>query len=107
MERLNDILREATEQSGGIHIPTLLFAQSIPDDLEGAIIAHTLDGGQSLSSTQLQDLYTLVIGPEGGWSNTEITHMQSLGACTTKCGTRILRTETAGVVIAFYLRNRG
>jgi 16S rRNA (uracil1498-N3)-methyltransferase len=106
IERFHDILREATEQSGGITIPTLSFVQSIPDDLQGAIIAHTDTQGVSLSKVESQNIYTLLIGPEGGWSTAEITRMQSLWACTVQCGNRILRTETAGVVMAFYLRNR-
>jgi 16S rRNA (uracil1498-N3)-methyltransferase len=105
-ERLHDIAREATEQSGGVSLPLIRFAPSIPSDLQGAIIAHTEDQGASLSSVTSQEEYTLVIGPEGGWSPTEIVSMKSLGARPVKCGERILRTETAGVVMAFYLRNR-
>jgi 16S rRNA (uracil1498-N3)-methyltransferase len=106
IERLHEIAREATEQSGGVTLPTISFVQGVPSDLKGAIIAHTEDHGASLSETVNQEVYTIIIGPEGGWSPAEIVSMKSLGARSVKCGERILRTETAGVVMAFYLRNR-
>ena len=106
MERLHDIAREATEQSGGVNLPSIRFISTIPSDLQGAIIAHTDDQGGVLANVVIQDTYTLIIGPEGGWSPAEMVSMKSLGARSFKCGERILRTETAGVVIAFYLRNR-
>jgi 16S rRNA (uracil1498-N3)-methyltransferase len=40
---------------------------------------------------------TLIIGPEGGWSDHERTAWVSAGAQAVSLGPRILRTETAGI----------
>jgi 16S rRNA (uracil1498-N3)-methyltransferase len=41
----------------------------------------------------------LVIGPEGGFSHDEVQAAQQAGACVISLGQRILRTETAGMVL--------
>lgn len=43
MDRLHDIVRESTEQCGGVSLPSIQFVSSPPSDLQGAIIAHTED----------------------------------------------------------------
>lgn len=40
----------------------------------------------------------LVVGPEGGFSDGEVRAWQQAGAQSVRLGTRVLRTETAGVV---------
>jgi 16S rRNA (uracil1498-N3)-methyltransferase len=42
----------------------------------------------------------LWVGPEGGWSDDERSKMSDYGFIFARFGERILRTETAGVVIA-------
>ncbi len=41
-----------------------------------------------------------VIGPEGGWSDAELSHLESLGCRGISLGDRILRVETAALAIA-------
>jgi 16S rRNA (uracil1498-N3)-methyltransferase len=61
--------------------------RSIRDGLQAALA----DGPGSLS---------LVVGPEGGFTSSEITLARDAGALTVSLGPRILRTETAGPVLA-------
>ena len=42
----------------------------------------------------------VLVGPEGGWDENEIEYLKSLGINTITLGKRILRTETAPIVIA-------
>ena len=49
------------------------------------------DGGRSLA---------LFVGPEGGFSEAEVALAVGLGTLTVSLGPRILRTETAGPVLA-------
>ena len=39
----------------------------------------------------------VVIGPEGGFDDTEIENLEQIGAKTVSLGKRILRTETASI----------
>ncbi len=43
------------------------------------------------------------VGPEGGWSDIECEKMRDNGFIFARFGERVLRTETAGVVMAFAL----
>ncbi len=45
----------------------------------------------------------MFVGPEGGFSADELARCQILSAVPVRAGNRILRTETAGVVMAFCL----
>jgi 16S rRNA (uracil1498-N3)-methyltransferase len=66
--------------------------RSIRAGLQGAL-ADVTDGagGQALG---------LMIGPEGGFSSLEIESARDAGAVTVSLGPRILRTETAGPILA-------
>ncbi len=41
---------------------------------------------------------TLVVGPEGGFSHEEVTLAESMGYVAVRCGPRVLRGETMGIV---------
>lgn len=61
------------------------------------------DGSQDLAQilraqSGLQDL-TLLIGPEGGWSDKELEQAQDSGVQAVRFGPRVLRTETAGLAL--------
>jgi 16S rRNA (uracil1498-N3)-methyltransferase len=50
----------------------------------------------------------LFIGPEGGWSETEVQQAAPAGIAAVSLGPRILRTETAGpIAAALVLYHRG
>ncbi len=49
---------------------------------------------------------TVMIGPEGGWSDAELDLMASHGALLVSLGPRVLRTETAGLAAVSILMHR-
>ncbi len=49
---------------------------------------------------------TLLVGPEGGFSDEEITQATATGITPLRCGPRILRTETAGFAAISILQAR-
>lgn len=56
-------------------------------------LAGRLDAAPGLSSL------TLLVGPEGGWSDKELTQAREAGVEAVKFGPRVLRTETAGLAL--------
>ena len=56
-----------------------------------------------LSSTPTANNIGVIIGPEGGWDDSEIDKIVSAGAKSISLGSRILRTETAGLYITSIL----
>ena len=57
---------------------------------------------QELKKLQGKDRYkiAIVIGPEGGISEKEIEILKNMGTSFVSLGKRILRTETAGIVMS-------
>ncbi|CAB3878252.1 16S rRNA (uracil(1498)-N(3))-methyltransferase [Achromobacter denitrificans] len=43
---------------------------------------------------------TLLVGPEGGWSDKELAQAEAAGVQAVRFGPRVLRTETAGLALA-------
>lgn len=110
-ERLSRIAMEAAKQSGRAHVPevasTISFAKVL-DKLEGidlVLVAweeeHALPMSQAVKAyvdkQGLPDRVAIVIGPEGGISQSEWQKLHDAGAVSVTLGPRILRTETAGL----------
>jgi 16S rRNA (uracil1498-N3)-methyltransferase len=53
--------------------------------------------GEGFKNLQLQSEVSLLIGPEGGFSDEEVQQAISTGFQVVKFGPRILRTETAAI----------
>ncbi|MFI4939900.1 MAG: 16S rRNA (uracil(1498)-N(3))-methyltransferase [Burkholderiales bacterium] len=98
------IIIAAAEQSGRNRLPNL----AEPADFGNWIIQNDMHrrimlsphAGQSLSDWARHhppQALTLLIGPEGGFTEKEEATAQSQGVLTLSLGTRILRTETAGM----------
>lgn len=86
IERLNKIIKEAAEQSGRVTIPKLnnvIKVDDVPDvivlDVEGESIKNVLK------------LDSILVGPEGGWSDRE----KEMFDKTYSLPTNTLRAETA------------
>ena len=103
MEHWRGVIISACEQSGRTRIPALhapIPIQTWLGQATGTALKLTLapTAEQSLPSIQPgQRPVILLVGPEGGLSDTEIQRAQNKGFETIKLGPRILRTETAGV----------
>ena len=102
-ERLENIVREASEQSGRSDIPIIHNSLSFADALKLAEEEHIATimfdpSGEPLETfpVNLYERVALFIGPEGGWDKTEI---EESDAKVFSLGTFILRAETAVVAV--------
>lgn len=106
--RLTAIAREAVEQCGGVSIPEIEFFDGmIPSSYQKNESIHiTLDTRWQegiLSEYKQAQNVGLWVGPEGGWSDEERQEMKEYGFIFARFWSRIMRTETAGGMIAFSL----
>lgn len=91
----------ATEQSGRLEVAAIAAPQNIFDWLESVKASSRLclDPGAKvrLGDQPLTQSVAVLIGPEGGLSESELTKAESQGFTRVSLGPRILRTETAPV----------
>ncbi len=99
------IVQSASEQCGRnrllqVREPAPL-ASCLPT-LNGPVLFAHPDGAQPFAQAlqPVTQQLTLMVGPEGGWSNTELDLAQRHGLQPVRFGTRVLRTETAGLAMA-------
>lgn len=107
MERWRSIAQSAAKQSGA-DFPALLFdpmpisdlAESASEELKIALLENESRSLKSLLTSQNPSLSSINIlaGPEGGLTDTEAQKLRSCGFETASLGSKILRTETAGIV---------
>lgn len=105
LERFHKIIQAAMKQSLQFHLPQLNdpihFNGFLKQDLEGEVfIAHCEDDKkQGLKKcVKPKQHLTILIGPEGDFSSSEITTSIKKGIIPISLGDTRLRTETAGVV---------
>lgn len=113
-ERMMLILKEAAEQCERWKIPILgpetdfsqLLKGGLPAELQAdvTLFAYAREKEILLSSLlpslKKTKIINLIIGPEGGFSDHEVEMARERGFTLFGLGSRILRTETAGPVIA-------
>jgi 16S rRNA (uracil1498-N3)-methyltransferase len=100
------ILTEAAEQSHRGRIPQLAEPTSFADSLAGlaefgvSLIASPHEQQQTLRSALRKEVKSIavLIGPEGGFTKSELGLACDAGAIPITLGPRILRTETAAIV---------
>lgn len=101
LARFNKISLEAAKQSGRGIIPKVndpLKFETALKNATGTKIFLYEKGGISLHNIDLSDKeITILIGPEGGFSEDEAQSAQESGFVTASLGNRILRTETASL----------
>jgi 16S rRNA (uracil1498-N3)-methyltransferase len=114
LQRWQRIMGEAAEQCGRGRLPMLAEPLFLPEALEyaggfdkalipweeerkiGLLQALKEDGGERPSPSRI----ALFIGPEGGFDEEEIAAARSAGVVPVTLGPRILRAETAAIVVA-------
>ena len=107
VERWQKIAEAAAKQSKRDIIPQVQDVQTVKEmlannDCKTKIIAYECEDRMSLKTAlreagQMEDLL-LIIGPEGGISESELAKAREAGAVPVSLGRRILRAETAGLV---------
>jgi 16S rRNA (uracil1498-N3)-methyltransferase len=105
------IIISACEQCGRNIVPELSAPQTLHDWLNEVDdnLKLMLDPVGKLSFSVLEKptgRVTLLVGPEGGLSDTEQGQLLSLGFKGVRMGPRILRTETAAVAALAALQTR-
>lgn len=101
--RWRRIAEEAAKQCGRSLVPELLFPipfERAITDAEGQRLfcyeeERTLKLTQALHNAENNGVFSLFIGPEGGFSPEEAALAASSGALSVSLGRRILRTESA------------
>jgi 16S rRNA (uracil1498-N3)-methyltransferase len=96
LERWHTICREAAMLAGRLRIPEVAVATSLDAVIgaEGNSLMLVRDARQRLASiTHPRDL-TLLVGPEGGWTDREL----ALAPTAATLGPRNLRADTAALV---------
>lgn len=91
---LADVSEDACAPVGGA--VRMMFAER-----QGASLAEALGDGKNKSQT-----VTALVGPEGGWADDEIEQARNAGWKIVTLGGRILRAETAAIVIAALIQHR-
>lgn len=112
IDRWQKIADEASKQSKRSVIPTIEMSLNLSKinslhDYDLVLVAYEQEKTQKLDHT-LKNFkgrrIAIFIGPEGGFEEDEIKHLESLGAKSVSLGPRILRTETAGMMLISILQ---
>ena len=104
-ERFQKIAKSAAQQSGRLVIPTISEPVT-PKQVDWSRYDLKLLCYEDEKKTTLKEVLSgveapksiaVVIGPEGGISEEEAAYLLGQGFCAVSLGSRILRTETAGL----------
>lgn len=100
VDRLRRTAVEAAKQCGRAHLLEIRTGV----DLEAALAISTpivvADAAGEDFSAEAQDPVTILIGPEGGWSDSEREQIEASPARLVRFGPHVMRIETAAVVAA-------
>lgn len=114
LERWRKIILEASKQCGraklmNIESPInfeLLIKNSASLSLCGEnFVLFSERGGKNISTIKSDKKITACVGSEGGWDDSEIEFAKESGVQIVTLGGRILRAETAAIVIPALLQN--
>lgn len=106
--RFHAIAREAVEQCGGLVLPEIHFLEkkgTLPESWIHMVLDTLWEQKKLREFSDIQDI-GLWVGPEWGWSEEERQEMIWSGFIFAHFSERVMRTETAGVVVAFSLLNQ-
>ncbi|AMA48780.1 MULTISPECIES: 16S rRNA (uracil(1498)-N(3))-methyltransferase [Flavobacterium] len=105
VDRFDKILQSAMKQSNQFYLPklnnTISFKDFISKDFEGQLfVAHCEDSDKKKLKNEINpnSKYTILIGPEGDFSEKEIKLAIDKGFIPVTLGNTRLRTETAAVI---------
>lgn len=110
VEHWQAVVISACEQSGRAFVPQVLepviFAEWLEAGCGGQCLVLAPDAETPLARVDVDTGVTLVVGPEGGFSNVELDLMEARGARFVSLGPRVLRTETAAPAAVAVLQSR-
>ena len=107
MERWNKIVFEAVKQCGRTMVPKIEEPASFEDVIgrSGEKVLFDADAPSTTGRSATTDL-TILIGPEGGWSEDELRAARERGVHFERLGPRRLRAETAALAAVAVLASR-
>lgn len=112
IERWRRISLEAAKQSGRTKLMQIDFPVSFEKFIEAQnemIVLFSERGGQSFENFADENSaikrITAIVGAEGGWEDSEIEAARQKNIFIITLGGRILRAETAGIVVSALLQN--
>lgn len=94
------VVVSACEQSGRARIPEVAPPRALADalaDLPAMRLLLDPEATRPLPSHIDDNACAIAIGPEGGWSATDMATLAAAGFVGARLGPRVLRTETAGI----------
>jgi len=102
LERYRKIMTEAAEQSYRHKVPTIIEPVALKKLIEHKsamnFVAYEKEDSNFLARVKENlSSVTLVIGPEGGFTNEEVSYLTDHGFASVSLGKRIFRAETAAV----------
>ena len=104
-EESRPLMIDALMQVGTTALPEIIKARSfrqfmatVPPQYTQRIVAHP-NGGKGTGVQPSQERLLLAIGPEGGWTDDELTAFDAAGFARYDLGPRILRTDTAAIAL--------
>lgn len=106
LERLRSIAREAGEQSERGIVPPVHAPVSLAEALGPRALLLLERHDEPLQRRLDPPPRSIVIGPEGGFSETEVAAARAAGAGLAGLGPRILRSETVAVAVAALILSR-
>lgn len=110
IERIRKQAISASKQSLRMHFPMVNEMARLKDFLkniqaENTYVAHCNEKLEriSIQKIEIQNEITVLIGPEGDFSDKEIQMLSDLNIKALTLGKQRLRTETAGIYVAAYI----
>lgn len=97
MDRLRSIAQEAAEQSGRGTVPVLHDICTFDDAAPSVLSSHIVCDGKGGAGLPEQSITALWVGPEGGWTDTEVAELTTRGAKSHSYGTPTLKADTAAI----------
>lgn len=113
LSRYNKIAKGASEQSERNLIPTIYNAKTIKSIFDDFKFDHLLVASEKLARDEQEinafqqtikniksgDSVLVIFGPEGGFTDEELTYFESKGCLFIRLGKRILKAETAPLYV--------
>jgi 16S rRNA (uracil1498-N3)-methyltransferase len=109
LDRLEASAQSAMKQSLRAYLPSIQFEPSLKSALQSAtdpgVLIHADETIGQAEAVEQDERYTVVIGPEGGFSEKERELLNAKGSRAYSLGEKRLRTETAAIAMADRIKN--
>ena len=101
VDRWRRVADAAARQSLGLRVPgvsePVAFEAAVRNVGESGVLLHNVPGIRDVEDA-VEPGVKLFVGPEGGWTGSELEAAKRAGLALAQLGSRRLRSETAGIV---------